>query len=205
MNIYFVRHGESELNATRIHQNATTPLSALGQQQAVAVAERLSHLPIDQLISSHYTRAQSTALAISKKTNLPVTTCELFHEVDRPSALHGLHYQDPFAQKTLDIIRKNHTDKNYRHSDEETFYQAVARAEQAMEYIRQLRFEDVVIVSHGTFLRLLVSRMMFGDMFNHALFEKMSGFQISNAGITHCTYLDGEFRLVSWNDRSHFA
>ncbi len=205
MNIYFVRHGESELNATRIHQNATTPLSPLGNQQAEAVAKRLSHLPIDQLISSHYTRAHSTAQAISKAVNLPVTICELFHEVDRPSALHGLHYQDPFAQKTLDRIRKNHSDKNYRHSDEETFYHAVERADQALEYIRGLSHSEVVIVSHGTFLRLLISRMIFDDMFNHALFEKMSNFQISNAGITHCTYQDGEFRLVSWNDRSHFA
>src|SRR3990167_8357715 len=112
MNIYFVRHGESELNATRIHQNADTQLSILGHQQAEAVAERLSHLPIEELISSHYKRAHSTAEAISKKLDIPITICELFHEVDRPSALHGLHYQDPFAQKVMEHIRKNHAGKN---------------------------------------------------------------------------------------------
>ena len=205
MNIYFVRHGESELNAKGIHQVATTPLSETGQKQAEAVANRLSHLPIEAVVASHYTRAQQTAETIGAKLELPITTSEHFKELDRPSSLHGLHYEDPHAVKTLQTIKENHHNPKYRHSDEETFFEAIERAKRGIELIKNLTYSDVAIVTHGNFVRIITGVMLFGDRFDTALFEDMQKFRVNNTGIIHCALQDGTFYLKSWNDRSHFA
>ncbi len=205
MNIYFVRHGESELNAKRIHQVATTPLSKTGEKQAEAVANRLVHVPIGAVVASHYTRAQQTAEAIASKLELPVTTCEHFKELDRPSSLHGLHYQDSHAISTLETIKKYHHNPSYRHSDEETFFEAITRAQAGIDFIKKLPHEDVAIVSHGNFLRIIVGVMLFGDRFDTVMFEDMQRWRIMNTGITHCMYYEETFLMASWNDRAHFA
>jgi broad specificity phosphatase PhoE len=205
MNIYFVRHGESELNAKAIHQINTTPLSEVGHQQAEAVANRLVHLPIEAVVASHYTRAQQTAAAIATKLELPITTSEYFKELDRPSSIFGLHYEDPKAIKTLLTIKKHHHNPDYRHSDEETFHEAVRRAHDGIDLIKKLPYEDVAIVSHGNFLRIIVGVMLFGDRFDTVMFDDMQRWRVMNTGITHMRYIDNTFYMVSWNDRNHFA
>ncbi len=205
MNIYLVRHGESELNAKRIHQVATTPLSETGHKQAEAVANRLTHLPIEAVVASHYTRAQQTAEAIANKLELPITTSEHFKELDRPSSLHGLSYDDTHAVDTLLSIKENHHDPDYRHSDEETFHEAVSRAHDGIDLIKKLPYEEIVVVSHGNFLRIIVGVMLFGDRFDTVMFDDMQKWRVMNTGITHMRHADDAFFMMSWNDRSHFA
>jgi broad specificity phosphatase PhoE len=60
MTIYFVRHGESVNNVSKNYQGADVKLSDLGCKQAEIVAERLTHVPIDVILASSFTRAHDT-------------------------------------------------------------------------------------------------------------------------------------------------
>ncbi len=75
MNIYLVRHGESELNKVSVHQTEDTPLSPEGIKQANKLAERIKKLKIDFIYSSPYKRAKQTAEIISKKLKKPIEYC----------------------------------------------------------------------------------------------------------------------------------
>ena len=117
-----IRHGESETNATNTFQAGnqydTDPLTPLGAQDADRLAQRLALLPVDLVISSSYLRARSTAAQIAEVTGashvIPVRQGSswvdlaaddpevrnhpsLLREIDVPSELQGLRFQDPRA------------------------------------------------------------------------------------------------------------
>ena len=73
MSIYIIRHGETDLNATRVVQLLATPLSARGRAQAERVAERFASLDIAHILSSDMARAAETAVAIAARTGAPIT------------------------------------------------------------------------------------------------------------------------------------
>ncbi|MGI4777411.1 MAG: histidine phosphatase family protein [Janthinobacterium lividum] len=62
---YFLRHGQTGRNASRIFQDVDEPLSALGLQQAATAAERLSGEPIRTIVCSDARRAFDTAHAVA--------------------------------------------------------------------------------------------------------------------------------------------
>ena len=71
---YFLRHGESELNAQRIIAGSIdTELTALGRRQARAAADALANAPITAIYTSAMRRARDTAAPIAEKLGLPVT------------------------------------------------------------------------------------------------------------------------------------
>jgi len=63
MDLYLVRHGESEIPEDAVQTDF--PLSALGREQAARVGERFARLKINHLITTPYKRTQETAQAIA--------------------------------------------------------------------------------------------------------------------------------------------
>jgi probable phosphoglycerate mutase len=71
---YFVRHGESELNAQRIIAGSIdTELTALGRRQSLEAADALANAPITAIYTSAMRRARDTAAPIAERLKLPVT------------------------------------------------------------------------------------------------------------------------------------
>ncbi|MFN8503889.1 histidine phosphatase family protein [Kouleothrix sp.] len=63
--IWFVRHGQTELNKARRYQGASnSPLTPFGERQAAALAQRLRRIPLRVAVVSPCLRAQATAEAI---------------------------------------------------------------------------------------------------------------------------------------------
>lgn len=91
MTLLLIRHGETPLNVARVLQPAATPLSAKGQAQAKALAQRLKGLGLAGILSSDLPRALQTAQAIGAATGLPVQTSALLHERNF-GALRGQAY-----------------------------------------------------------------------------------------------------------------
>lgn len=83
MQIILVRHGETALNAARVLQPPDTPLSALGLQQAGAVARRLAGDGVAGIVSSDLARARQNAEAIAGRCqNLKVVLSPALRERD---------------------------------------------------------------------------------------------------------------------------
>jgi probable phosphoglycerate mutase len=78
--IYLIRHGETELNATRVVQPSDTPLNARGQAQAARLALRLSSLGVQHVLCSDLERARMTAQPLQDATNARIEYTPLLQE-----------------------------------------------------------------------------------------------------------------------------
>ena len=144
-----VRHGETDGNRNRIVQTPDTPLSVLGQTQADKFANAYAHISASHILSSDYTRAQSTALALHEKINCPFSLNELLRERNF-GELRGQAY---------DSIAVDFFAEDYHPKGGESHAQFVARVKHAWQYITELANEqegDLVVVTHGLVLRSLL-------------------------------------------------
>ncbi len=71
---YFLRHGQTGRNASRIFQDVDEPLSELGLHQAAKAAERLAGEPIRTIVCSDARRASDTAHAVATALGLVPTS-----------------------------------------------------------------------------------------------------------------------------------
>jgi len=93
MEIYLVRHGETDGNVARRHQVENTPLTPVGKQQALIAAETIKKLRPTHLITSTLVRAVETASIIGGACDLTPQTDSKFIEIVRPKYLYGYHHR----------------------------------------------------------------------------------------------------------------
>ncbi len=219
---YFVRHGQSMLNARGIRQGAAGPLSEKGVEQAHITGERLAEeqtatrTPMNVVLASPYDRTKETAAIVAEHLHIktPVEFIELLHERRNPSSIIGQKADDLEISRIIDLIdRSYHTDE-YRFSDEENFTDLRDRAKKCLEYLATRKEKKVVVVTHGIFLKMLIAYMLYREKLNAQEYNKLSFLNpANNAGITVCAYetgpFDGEFmapppnkrwKLVSWDE-----
>ena len=73
MSILLIRHGETELNATRVVQPPDTPLNERGIAQADCLARRLLSSGVAHILTSDQTRAKMTAECLLAATGAPLS------------------------------------------------------------------------------------------------------------------------------------
>ncbi|TSC71405.1 MAG: putative phosphoglycerate mutase [Parcubacteria group bacterium Gr01-1014_70] len=206
--IYFVRHAESEANvADDRFQDSTSQLSAEGLRQAEVLAERVSNISVDMIISSTMKRARQTSEIVAKKIAKPVVYTDLLHEARLPSVYYGKRRDDPEILKLQGLYMQNRFDKRWRLADEENFEDRKARAKKILAYLLGFKEEKILVVTHGTILRITIAFMMFDDDLTPIEYHKVVPFlHMTNTGITVCTHNKKEgWRMLTWNDRAHFG
>jgi broad specificity phosphatase PhoE len=84
MNLYFVRHGESEANTRHVISNRESSfhLTPKGRQQAKTLAERIGNVPFQAMFSSPVLRARETADILSAALGIPYQVTEALREYD---------------------------------------------------------------------------------------------------------------------------
>jgi broad specificity phosphatase PhoE len=148
--IYYVRHGECQLNVERrFAGRQDTPLSELGLRQAETAAANIAAKAIhpDLIVSSPLDRAKQTALIIADRLDYPVD---------------GIAYNDLFIERSFGVLegtpRQDFFDSySYRDIDNapgaETILQLHVRAKQAVDWLYQQEAQSILIVSHSAFYR----------------------------------------------------
>ncbi len=71
MDLYLIRHGESDIPADRVQHDY--PLSALGREQARRLGERFRGMQIDRLVTTSFHRTRETAAAIAATAGVEAT------------------------------------------------------------------------------------------------------------------------------------
>lgn len=206
MNIYFIRHGQSEGNKKQVHQGENVSLSEKGIGQAKAVAQRLKNHDINAIYSSPYLRAKQTAETISKELDLPIEYWEELKELRRPSELEGLEYSDPKASEIKEIIKKNQTIPDWKYSDDESFNDLVTRAKAVEKHISEHHEgQNVLCVSHIQIMVMIVMQIIMQEKLTPEVFWQFYYHcRQKNTGITHVSYNDTfGWNLVTWNDTTH--
>ncbi len=75
-----------------------------------------------------------------------------------------------------------------------------------LAYLEQRPEKELLVVTHGTILIVLLSVMMRGADTTSDFFESIeSHVRTSNTGISKCEYKDGVWKLVIWNDHAHLG
>ena len=161
--IYFVRHGQSEGNAGEVWVDGTSPLSDAGKEQAQAVAERIVKLPVDLVVSSPMLRTKETAEIIAQRIGKQVAYSDFFVERRHPSFSFGRVRSDPDVMKVYREIRQNFHVSGYRYSDEENFDDFKVRALAGLNYLAERDEKNILVVTHGFFLRILIAAAIFGE------------------------------------------
>jgi len=206
--IYFVRHGESEANISRVPGGHSVILSQKGEEQAEKVGRRFANIPVDVIISSPFVRAQQTAEYMQRYIDKPIEQSDLFIERRGPSEVMGKPAEDPIRKKVAEIERSNLVNgESRRYSDEELFAEVVKRADDAIAFIKNREESNIAIVSHGLFLKLVVFRMVLGDYLTPQVYhEVLHGFSTWNTGITYAIWGDDDrFHVRQWNDSAHLG
>jgi broad specificity phosphatase PhoE len=81
--IYLVRHARAGSRSRWTKDDALRPLSRVGRAQADGIARRLARKPIDQIISSPFTRCLDTVEPLAKKLGLHVELSDALVESAR--------------------------------------------------------------------------------------------------------------------------
>jgi broad specificity phosphatase PhoE len=151
MAIFVARHGETELNAARVIQMPTTPLSERGRRQAERLGARMAPLGIVRILTSDFVRAIETAEAIAATTGAPIEIDPLLRERNFGD-IRGTPYnelgRDPFAA-------------DYHPPNGESwamFHERVARAWELVARVAADTSGNLAVVTHGLVCRVLVDR-----------------------------------------------
>jgi alpha-ribazole phosphatase/probable phosphoglycerate mutase len=94
--IVLIRHGETGM-AGRFCGHSDPDLNAVGQHEAIHVAEEVSRLSIARIYSSDLRRASQTAKAIAQRTGIAVNCLTGLREIDF-GQWEGLTWQEIEAQ-----------------------------------------------------------------------------------------------------------
>ena len=138
---YFLRHGQTGRNASRIFQAVDEPLSELGRQQARLAAERLTGEPIRTLVCSDAHRALETAHAVAAS----------LHIVPLPREdLRERHFGALIGTSSVDL------DWNCAPEGGETLKQFVDRKRAALR-LALAQPAPVLLVAHGGTLYVLAA------------------------------------------------
>lgn len=205
--VYFVRHGETEGNLGQYYQTSETPLTEAGHQGAQAVAERFTHIDINIIIASPFMRAQQTAAHISKALDIPVITSEYFHEVKNAVHIRGVRFGTEEAEKYNTERTANFLNPKWCPEGAENYFDVSKRIECGIKILEENEYENIVVVSHGHFLRSFIARLLLDKhdepKTNRIISESL--ITMSNVGITEFVYKEDKWRLFTWNDHAHFA
>jgi 2,3-bisphosphoglycerate-dependent phosphoglycerate mutase len=136
-----VRHCESQGPAP------DAPLTARGDGQAEALAERLLAEPIDHVVSSPYLRARATIAPFAARTGLRV-------HIDERLAERRLS-REPVAD-WREAVRRSFVDPDHRLPGGESAAEARSRGLAALSAVLSAGHRLPVVVSHGQLLSLVL-------------------------------------------------
>ncbi|MAF20845.1 MAG: hypothetical protein CMI55_04170 [Parcubacteria group bacterium] len=211
--IYFVRHGESEGNTKPVFQSLDSPLTSKGRKQAQYIAERASHLSFEAIIASPLSRAKETAEIITKKVKKSLEFSDLFIERIKPTETMGRPYTDEKAKQLYMEWMKSLFTPGFRAKDGENFNDIITRAKRALEYLSKRSEKELLVVTHGFFLRTMVAIVVLGDTISDKSFKQFQErVGMENTGLTILILDDNDdnidglsWRLWVWNDYAHLG
>lgn len=207
--IYFVRHGETESNAKNIRQGPEGHLTEKGRAQALNTALRF---PKEKgrpqaIISSPYERTRETAEIIAKELNIKkIEYCDLLKERRNPSEIVGHSGKEKEVREIIDRIDKSYHADDLRISDEENFTDLKIRAKKLLKYITKRKEKRIIMVTHGIFLKMIASYMLYNKKLTASQYNSLSYFNpINNASMAICSYTHhwfkkNEWKIIVWND-----
>lgn len=164
MNTMFIliRHGETIWNRERKLMGITDiPLTAKGKRQSANIAKHLRTYPLDVIYSSPLTRTLQTAHAIYRFHPRIALIINIELRERNFGAAEGLIYEDVNIAHPELIYSETWKYRHFRPNNGESLAELELRADKFLSVVFQsFRGKRVAVVSHGTFLRVLICRIL---------------------------------------------
>lgn len=191
--IYLIRHGETDWNVgRRIQGHSDIPLNQAGREQALCLAERLQHIPIDRICVSDLQRAVETARPLATRLGLPIHCFREFRE-RHYGEWEGKHYEEVQAE-IPDV--NTWTEQNRRYNIE-TFLSMQQRGMSCLQSIlEENTAKHLAVISHGGMLNALLHYMSSGKYGTGKT-------KWANTALAHVEYRADAWIVHTINDGSH--
>lgn len=199
--LYFVRHGETEYNRRRVMQGRriNSSLNRTGQRQAEALARRFSDVALDAIYTSSLKRTIETVAPISAIHRDAVV--HSLRDLDEMSwgVYEGRPWSDELEEMLDDMYsRWGRGEFDFPVEEGESILDVQKRGLLATEQIvAEHAGETVLIVTHGRFLRVLLSTILDLGL------ERMNEVDHANTGVNVLTHCDGAYSSSLLNCTAH--
>jgi glucosyl-3-phosphoglycerate phosphatase len=198
MDVYFVRHGQTDGNLAKRHQHPNIALNETGKAQAAAVTAVIKSLAPTHLITSTNRRAVETATAIGSACDLIPQTDASFEELHRPQYLIGQRFG---TVTTLSYVwRWFFGIPTAAMHDGESYAAFLDRLTAARQLLTALPGDSrVVVVSHAVFIHFFIEHMNRPYRMNllRAAVRFFKILRLENTAIIHIRYQNGAWRILS--------
>ena len=191
MELYMIRHGESESNAADTHSGwSPVSLTEKGVLQAEAAARLLRSVRFDQIFVSDVKRAQQTADVIFP--NRKYIYLPLMREMNNTS-MRGKTKEDMealFGEAYLSCRRR--FDYAPLGIDCESGAHFLGRAKEVLDFFARQQGETIAAVSHAGLIRACAACVLGTPTHNPPL-------ACDNASVSVFELRNGKWRLRAWN------
>ncbi|WP_461204677.1 alpha-ribazole phosphatase [Clostridium sp. DL1XJH146] len=204
MNIFLVRHGETEENKKKVYYGKVdADLNEEGILQAKEVGEKLKGIPFDKVYTSERKRTIQTAqLILQDRDDLMQCVEKERNKVIEDGRLNEINFGE-FEGKTYKEIQELYPSKckewdndwkNFTPPRGESFSSMYQRVKKFIKSLEKLEADNVLIVTHGGVIRTFYCYIMKGDL------DVYWKFSSRNAGISKLKYEYGNWYIESINN-----
>jgi broad specificity phosphatase PhoE len=197
MDIYFVRHGQTDGNVARRHQHPDIELNEIGKLQVARLAKQMKSIGPAHLITSTNKRAMETAIVIGRECDLIPETYPNFEEMRRPDFLVGKRFLEWTAFKYVwgwlfgVEAASMHDGESY-----DDFLTRILAAKQQLEVLP--KNSRVVVVSHTVFINFFLEHMRHPEKMGiiRATLRFFAILRLKNTAVTKVTVKDGAWHIT---------
>jgi len=214
IDIYFIRHGQTDGNVAKRHQAEHTKLTAKGKEQAHKVGQWAQGIGITHFYSSRHVRTLQTSQIIGEAVEMTAETRESLIELKRPTAIYGNRHRSLRSVVYLFLWYLGFSGSEGDTEKGESYASFRARLGRAQTELEQLPDDSkVIVVSHAVFIGFMARHLC--DKRRASLFGAFTIFfkmlKLHNGGYTHVRFnpnaSDGvcAWQLVSYDNHEHQA
>ena len=202
--LYLIRHGQSAGNAEgRFGGHGATPLSRLGEEQAMLTAKTLAEEGISAIYSSDLHRAVQTAEPLASLLDLPIHKSEAFRERN-VGVLQGLTFDESKEQFPRDYYALINRNVHHIITEGESYRHLLRRITAELRNIlRSHQRERIAIFSHTGAICFLTLHLL-GAI--HRGTKTTPWIITSNCGINRFEFRGPRnMKVLSLNDTRHLV
>ncbi|MFR1707454.1 MAG: alpha-ribazole phosphatase [Clostridium sp.] len=162
MNLYIVRHGETEENIKKTYYgDIDCKLTLNGIRQAELAGEKLKHIIFDKAFCSEKLRAKETLKRIGNMKNYIVDS-----RLNERSfgIFEGKNYEELQRSFKSEYDEWTKDWKNYCPENGESFLQVYHRVKNFMDDLKKESAENILICTHGGIIRAIYAYILEGNL-----------------------------------------
>lgn len=164
MQIYLLRHGETEENKSRFYYGKLdVSLNEAGIAQSVKAGELLKEIKFDSIYISERKRTRETAEAALNNKNLNLIIDKRINEIDF-GKFEGKNYEQIQKEFPSEYEMWNNNWKEFAPPGGESYRQFYSRTKEFLDDILNKEQENVLVVTHGGVIRTIYCCVLNGNL-----------------------------------------